>query len=449
MRSTVPAALLAASLVSGLVATDLAHADDPPGAPSKQDVSAARQAVADKATDVAGVRRRLAAANDRLDAASVAAEQAAEAYNGARWRAQQARAEARAARRHQRLAAADLEERRQAYAASLVAGYSSGQDLSAIAGLVSDGGVGDVQRRSATVASAQSALDAKFQRYQASKTLADVAEGQATDAAAKAVATAKAARQKRAAAERAAASAAAEAQAVAAEKGRLIRQLAHLQHISVALATRRQAALEEQRQKQAEAAAAAAASQAAQASGAGSSTSSTSGPAQTHGHAASSPPATPAPPADPAPSDPAPSDPAPTDPPSDPAPPPADPPAPAGGADAAIAFARAQLGEPYVWGADGPDSWDCSGLTMRAWEAGGIALPHYSVAQYDQSTPISPADLRPGDLLFWSTSSSPSGIHHVALYVGDGMMIEAPRTGVPVREISMYAWEVPTFYARP
>ena len=61
---------------------------------------------------------------------------------------------------------------------------------------------------------------------------------------------------------------------------------------------------------------------------------------------------------------------------------------PSGGAQAAIAFARAQLGEPYVWGAAGPGSWDCSGLTMGAWPAGGKALPHYSVAQYEQSTPI-------------------------------------------------------------
>ncbi|MEX0426292.1 C40 family peptidase [Nocardioides sp. DS6] len=460
MRSSVPAVLLAVSLLSGLTATDLAHAEDPGDhgtVPSKKDVDNARRAVADKATDVAGVRRAMAAAQARLETASIAAEQAAEAYNGARWRAERARAEARAARRVQRSATADLEKQRQAYAGSLVSGYSSGQGLSAVAGLVQPGGIDEVQRRSSTVASAQSALDAKFQRYQASKTLADVAEDQASAAEKKAVAAERTARSKREAARQAANAAAAQARSVAAERTRLLRQLAHLQHISVALATRRQDALEEQRQEKAEAAAAAAAQaaaqkaahEAAQKSGQKSGQKSaqqsgqqagqqhhTTAPDHDAGDAASSSGQAPAaPPADDA------GAPAPT--------PPASAPAPSGGVGAAIAFARQQIGEPYVWGAAGPDSWDCSGLTMRAWEAGGIALPHYSVAQYEESTPISPADLRPGDLLFWGTSNSPSSIHHVALYVGDGQMIEAPRTGVPVREISMYAWEAPNFYARP
>ena len=90
---------------------------------------------------------------------------------------------------------------------------------------------------------------------------------------------------------------------------------------------------------------------------------------------------------------------------------------------------RQQIGDPYVWGAAGPNAWDCSGLTMGAWRAGGISLPHYSVAQYEQSTPISQGSLKPGDLVFWGSSSSPSSIYHVALYVGNGMIIQAPRNG--------------------
>ncbi|NHA00790.1 C40 family peptidase [Nocardioides sp. W3-2-3] len=108
-----------------------------------------------------------------------------------------------------------------------------------------------------------------------------------------------------------------------------------------------------------------------------------------------------------------------------------------------------RLGEPYLWGAAGPGSWDCSGLTAGAWSAGGKSLPHYSVAQYDVSTPISAADLRPGDLVFWGDGGGPSTIHHVALYVGDGRIIHAPRTGRPVTEESMYYWRTPDFYARP
>ena len=80
---------------------------------------------------------------------------------------------------------------------------------------------------------------------------------------------------------------------------------------------------------------------------------------------------------------------------------------------------------------------------MGAWAAGGKSLPHYSVAQYQQSTPISASDLQPGDLVFWGSSSSSSSIYHVALYVGDGMIIHAPRTGRDVEEVSMYYWITP------
>jgi cell wall-associated NlpC family hydrolase len=86
---------------------------------------------------------------------------------------------------------------------------------------------------------------------------------------------------------------------------------------------------------------------------------------------------------------------------------------------------------------------------MGAWRAGGISLPHYSVAQYAQSTPIASSSLRPGDLVFWGSSSSPSSIYHVALYVGNGMIIQAPRTGRDVEEVSMYYWIAPNFFARP
>ncbi|WP_298509615.1 NlpC/P60 family protein, partial [uncultured Nocardioides sp.] len=102
----------------------------------------------------------------------------------------------------------------------------------------------------------------------------------------------------------------------------------------------------------------------------------------------------------------------------------------------------------YRSGAAGPSSWDCSGLTMRSWAAGGKTLPHYSVAQYQQSTPITLSQLQPGDLLFWS-DSGPSGIYHVAIYTGNGMMIHAPRPGRSVEEVSMYYWVTPNLFARP
>lgn len=109
-------------------------------------------------------------------------------------------------------------------------------------------------------------------------------------------------------------------------------------------------------------------------------------------------------------------------------------PASSGGAGAAIAFARAQLGKPYVYAAAGPDSYDCSGLTMRAWQAGGVSMPHYSGAQYDMFPHVSLGALQPGDLLFWG----PGGSDHVAMYTGGGMVIYAPHTGAFVKEGPIY-----------
>lgn len=102
----------------------------------------------------------------------------------------------------------------------------------------------------------------------------------------------------------------------------------------------------------------------------------------------------------------------------------------------AIEFAKAQLGEPYLWGGEGPDAWDCSGLTMKAWAAAGEKLTHYTGSQWKETKRVAIADLAPGDLVFFGKNAD--SIHHVGLYVGDGKMIEAPRTGLDVRYASIY-----------
>jgi cell wall-associated NlpC family hydrolase len=104
-------------------------------------------------------------------------------------------------------------------------------------------------------------------------------------------------------------------------------------------------------------------------------------------------------------------------------------PAPSGGAAAAIAYARAQLGKPYVYAATGPDAFDCSGLTMMAWAQGGVSMPHYSGAQYSMFPHVSWDQLQPGDLVF----KGPGGSEHVAMYIGGGMQIAATHTGDFVR----------------
>ncbi|MDL2077711.1 NlpC/P60 family protein [Streptomyces sp. GXMU-J15] len=102
-------------------------------------------------------------------------------------------------------------------------------------------------------------------------------------------------------------------------------------------------------------------------------------------------------------------------------------------AEKALAFARAQIGKPYVWGATGPDSYDCSGLTQGAWNAAGISLPRTTWDQVDAGTTVSLANAQPGDLIFFYDD-----ISHVGIYIGNGMMIHAPKPGAYVREESIY-----------
>jgi cell wall-associated NlpC family hydrolase len=112
--------------------------------------------------------------------------------------------------------------------------------------------------------------------------------------------------------------------------------------------------------------------------------------------------------------------------------------APTSAAEQAIAFTRAQLGKPYQWGATGPDAYDCSGLTMSAYASAGVSIPRTSRSQWTIGTHISSmTDLVPGDLVFYANGSSASTIHHVGLYIGDGLMIEAPFTGANVRIASV------------
>jgi cell wall-associated NlpC family hydrolase len=98
-----------------------------------------------------------------------------------------------------------------------------------------------------------------------------------------------------------------------------------------------------------------------------------------------------------------------------------------------ISFAEAQLGKPYVWGATGPNSYDCSGLTQDAWKAAGISLPRTTWDQVKVGTRVATADLRPGDLVFFYDD-----ISHVGIYIGDGKMIHAPKPGTNVRVESIY-----------
>jgi peptidoglycan DL-endopeptidase CwlO len=99
-----------------------------------------------------------------------------------------------------------------------------------------------------------------------------------------------------------------------------------------------------------------------------------------------------------------------------------------GGARVAVEWAYRELGKPYVWGAAGPDSFDCSGLTQYVWGKAGVYLDHYTGSQWNEGQHVSQSQLQPGDLVFFG-----SDLHHVGIYVGNGNMIEAPHSGADVR----------------
>ncbi|MGW9396963.1 NlpC/P60 family protein [Streptomyces sp. NPDC055642] len=90
----------------------------------------------------------------------------------------------------------------------------------------------------------------------------------------------------------------------------------------------------------------------------------------------------------------------------------------------AVAYATAQIGKPYQWGAEGPNTYDCSGLTSQAWISAGLSMPRTSQAQWQQLTRVGVEDMRPGDLIIYFGDAS-----HVGMYVGDGVMVHAPRPG--------------------
>ncbi|MFB4299438.1 NlpC/P60 family protein [Actinomadura sp. NTSP31] len=111
-----------------------------------------------------------------------------------------------------------------------------------------------------------------------------------------------------------------------------------------------------------------------------------------------------------------------------------------GSARTALNFAYAQLGKPYSYGATGPGSYDCSGLTMKAWAAAGVNITRTTNSQWAAVKHVSQSNLQPGDLVFFS------GLSHVGMYVGGGKFIHAPHTGDVVKISSLSGYYTSNFY---
>ena len=450
------AAVVALTLTLPLAGSALAAPTPRPGAssdspgtstpgPSRAQVKQAQRDVTSKKQSVTQIESALAAATTRMEQASMVAEQAAERYNGARWRLGEAQKAHRLAVRRSALAKAKVQQQRSGIVTLVTESYQNGTELNTATALMSDEGPRGLMNRYAVVASAGDSMDARYADFRTASAHAKTYAARAAKAEKTQNALAASAKDLAVEAGRAVAAAGVATNEIAVQKQQLVRALAKAQHISVALATQRHAALELVAQRKAAAAARArqAAAQAAeqarlrQAADAArrraeaqarAAASASSDAAQSRSDEAKAPAAPSIPSAPPVISNPAPNQ--------------------SVAVKRVIAYAKQQLGKPYLWAASGPGSFDCSGLTMQAWARAGVSLPHYSVAQFEQSTRVSMADAKPGDLLFWSNDGTPGGIHHVALYLGGGQFLEAPHTGAFVRYNSVDNW-YPDFVARP
>jgi peptidoglycan DL-endopeptidase CwlO len=409
-----------------------------PTYPSAAKVRASKAAVPDAAGRVGAIEAQLAAANARAAALATTVAQAVEAYNGAR--AELARAEQRelAAQRDAKAAADQVSRSRDELASFAAAAYRSGGDLAQVDAFLTASGPTQLVERLSSIRSLGEARSNALERFQADQVLAHTLQARAEHMVAK---------RKHATARVAAAKQAAESELAAqqqtvtqidAARSDLVHALAKARHTSVALERAREQGIAA---AQAAAAAREARLQAArearqrqrlekqqQHSGGGSASGSTGGTSggttsgsggtssggSAGGSSGGSSGGTVTPPSGSSSGT-------------------------VSGAQAAIAYARAQIGKPYEWAAAGPDTFDCSGLTMRAWEQGGVSLPHYSVWQYAQSQRVALSAMRPGDLVFFASDKSDyQTIYHVGLYIGSGQMIEAPYTGENVRISSIW-----------
>ncbi len=121
-----------------------------------------------------------------------------------------------------------------------------------------------------------------------------------------------------------------------------------------------------------------------------------------------------------------------------------------GPGDLALDYAMRQRNKPYTWGGNGPDSFDCSGLTLQAWKLGGVNLPRVANDQYEAGRKVPLAQAIPGDLVFWADNvSDPRSIYHVAVYIGAGNVVMAPKTGDVVRSSAIWTTGLMPFAVRP
>lgn len=393
-------------------------------APSDEEIARAREAENAAKMSVAQIEVELASVKSEAEVALQKAMSAEEELNGARYSLEQATQTARQAQADADKAKADYEAGKQEIASIAQTAYrDGGSSLDAIAPYLSADGLRTVETKQATLNSFSASANVKMQKVAALEQVANVMNDAAIQAQAKqAEATAQV--ETRTAAAQSAANNASNAQAItAARRDALVAELARKQNTTVELINQREAELEAQRQ----AAAAEAARQAAAAEAARQQAAAESARRAREQQNSYTPAPAPAASYD------------------------DDTPSRGGGgggnsdaAAGAIAWAKSKLGARYVWAGEGP-GYDCSGLVTMAYRSQGIYLTHWSQAQYSEGTRVPVSQAQPGDLIFWNWDGG--NIDHVAIYLGNNQIIEAPTFGVPVRITSIYGWSAVLPYA--
>ena len=396
-------------------------------APSEEEIAVAQAAEEAAKMSVAQIEVKLAEVNASAATAMQNAQIAGEDLNEASIALNEATATANQASADADAAEAAFQEGKQQIASVAQAAYrGGGGTLDALAPYFDSDGLRSVETKQAGISSFSSSAEAKMQNVAALEQVAKVTRDAANTALANQKAATDEVQKRTDAANQAATAAQNESARVAAQRGAYVQELATKQNTTVELINEREAALEAERQeaariaaeqaaaaaeaqRQADAAAAAERAAAADASSSydddGDDDYSYSAPSYSYEEPSYSAPSY-----------------------------------SGGGADTAIATAKSYLGVPYVWGGESYGGVDCSGLTMLAWESAGVDLPHLSRAQYSYGTHVPIGSMEAGDLIFWSSNGTQSGIYHVAIYLGGGQMIEAPTFGVPVRITGVYSW---------
>ena len=440
-RGTIRTALTVFAASALLILPQMAQA-----APSEEEIAAAKAAEEAASMSVAEIEVKLAEVNATAATATQNAQIAGEDLNEAQIALNAATATANKASADADAAEAAFQEGKQQIASVAQAAYrNGGGSLDAIAPYLDADGLRGVETKQVGINSFSSSAEAKMQNVAALEQVAKVTRDAANTALDNQKKATDEVQARTDAANKAATDAQTQANIVAAQRDAYVKELATKQNTTVDLINQREASLAAERT----AAERAAAEQASAAVAAADSQRRADTPAPAVDATSEALASSPAPDA-PA----APAEEAPVPAPAEEAPAPAyEEPAPAyeepddeepsysyGGASTAIATAMTYLGVPYVWGGESYGGVDCSGLTMLAWESAGVDLPHLSRAQYGYGTHVSLGGMEAGDLIFWSSDGTQSGIYHVAMYLGDGEMIEAPTFGVPVRVTGVYSW---------